>query len=269
VDDRCRIYDALDDPQTKVVREAFAALALQTARLQRMVNAIENDFRIERALWVELSSAVLEADPAAVLGCIRDWCRTHLLAGPVSEWRTPLVRVVGTQQLLRNLVAQRPAGLILTDDVVTDLVSDLTDPEQWQDGRARCEILKLNVGSYVVWATFAEDAREAFPETLAASDVACDLGFDNPAARGIAVGPDVPLLELTYAPREVQCRFPTAIEAWASDPFNYYFQPAPAGMPWGVTQPWPNSRDESRGRPEVVHSPTPLAEITGPLREIY
>ena len=181
----------------------------------------------------------------------------------------PLVRVIGKQTFVKNLENQLANGTVLTGDSIDNVVADLTDPELWREGQARSREMKLDVGSYVVWATFAEDGGEAIPKTLAASDVACDLGFDNPQTRGVAIGPDVPLIELTYEPIEVECRFPTAIEAWASDPLNYYFQPAPAGADWGVTQPWPNARDESHGRPEVVHSPTPLADITGPLREIY
>jgi hypothetical protein len=268
--DRCRIYEALSHEHADAVKDKFAWLALRDVRVQRMVNVIENDFRVPRQLWQELADAVLDGDPDTITESVRNWCRSHLLEGPPSQWRMPLVRVIGKDQLRRNLEGQVPHGVVLPPGTAADIVDDLVDSEKWQWGRERCVELGLGIGNYVIWATFAESGGADFPdEALCASDIACDLGFDDAAGLGVAVGTDLPLLQVTYSPTSVECRFPTVIEAWASEPFNYYFQPAPAGMPWGLTQPWPNAREGARGRPEVVHSPTPLSDITGPLREIY
>jgi hypothetical protein len=254
---------------TASVNARLAALAQTNIRVQRIVAATQAEQRVEKTLWLEFFDVVVRAPTARLATEIRAWARNKTLRGVDADYRLPLVRVTTRAGLVRAIRAQKtPSGYpsrAAADSIVTDLESGST----FSRGIQRAHDLSLNLAMYAVWATFriGTDERGKIPGT--AQRLACDLGFDDAAGSGVRYAGDLPLAVLEYEPAAVEAKIPTMIEAWASDPLNYYFSPGPLGQKWGQTVTWPNAVPRSVSRPEVVHAPTPLADLVKKIRMAY
>jgi hypothetical protein len=248
----------------------LAGLAASETRLRRLVDATQGEKRVHEDLWKGFFDTVRAAPADELVALIRQWAREHTASGLHSDWIAPLVRVTSKAALVRGLQAQSTSsGLGLTYAVAIRLVDDLTSA-RWESGVQRATDLGLNIGIFVIWATFATEDMTYAGLSGSAQDIACELGFDDAAGAGVAYEGDLPLLLIEYEPpTDTEVRFPTAIEAWAADPPNYYFTPAPAGARWGMTQPWPNAKPHHRPRPEVVHRPVAVETVTDRVREVY
>jgi hypothetical protein len=189
--------------------------------------------------------------------------------GPTAHWNEPLVRAVGKGSFTRSLIGQiTPTGKRIGRAAAESLVAELSDQKRWEAGRKRAEDLGLRIGLYTVWATFSIPAQPYAGLPFDAQRVACALGLDDADGKGIAYVSDLPLLLLEYVPDHDEVKMPTMIEAWATDPPNYYFTPAPESEPVGWTQPWPSAAEEEKPRPEVVHRPVGFAGLRRVVIEV-
>lgn len=250
------------------VNVRLAALAQNGVRVQRIVLATQGEHRVERALWSEFFDVVLGTPTADLMREIRAWARTRTLQGIDAKFELPLVRVTPRAAFIRAIQRQKTPSGCPSAAVARSLVDDLSSARNFRRGLQRAQDMSLNLSLYAVWATFRTGvgARAQIPRT--AQRLACDLGFDDAAGRGVAYRGDLPLAVLEYKPLHVEPKIPTMVEAWASDPLNYYFSPGPLGQNWGQTMIWPNPVPRSVSRPEVVHAPTPLADLVQAIRMV-
>ena len=160
------------------------------------------------------------------------------------------------------------AGRPLPDSTIDQLIEMLLDRTKWEAGVTWAQALKLRLSRYSVWSTFNRDGLPYGDlEHLTAEEIASELGFDDADGMGVAWSGDRPLLLFEYDVGGLEIHVPTVVEAWGSDPVNYYFSPAPTGMKWGLTRPWPNAGNEAYARPEVVHDPPVFDSITSVFKE--
>lgn len=261
-------------PAAEEIIQKWLHLAESDGRLRNVVEQIQNDARVDAALWAELH-AIVSASPASdILHLVRNWARSHVLSGPASHYFTPLTRVTNFEDFWRTLVLQAgdpsSSAVPLTETQARRLVQELCDPALWRRAVRRAQDLGLMLGQYVVWATF--DPAGASPYAglaLSVNHVAASLGFDDPDT-GDARWTKLPLLLLSYEPDHAfQPHFPTVVEALASDPLNYYFRVAPRGSRNGLTQTWRQVPIGVTPRPEIVHQPLPLSSLCQPITALH
>jgi hypothetical protein len=118
----------------------------------------------------------------------------------------------------------------------------------------------------VMWSAFDKSGREpldSLPKT--ASDVAAVLGL-HPKVTGKR------LLLLYYSlPLQLDAYIPRVVEAYASDPWVYFFKPASAvdaDAGHGRTYVWPSHASRYAGLPEVVHRPIKGSSLLNQLEEL-
>lgn len=238
------------------------ALASTSARLQGAVAATQSEHRVEDPVWQEFFDLIHSTEIDELHAAIRDWARSRTRLGPRSQWFRPLVRAVTRTAFIDAVRAQKTAhGAFLTARAVREIVDNLTDEHRWQVGQQKAVDLGIDIGRFTIWATFSSTPQAFAGLPSSATGVARELGWDDGITRGVYYKGARPIFLLEYNPSDENILFPTMIEAWASDPLNYYFQPAPAGAPHGRTRPWANSPEGTLPRPEVVHSPYSMAAL--------
>ena len=184
------------------------------------------------------------------------------------------MRAVPRSKFIAGLESQsaKPGRLALDAAVAESICDDLVSKTRWRYGVARAKKYGLLISQYnSVWSTFDPSGRPyGGLGGLSGVQIACDLGLDD-ATRVDETDPwtQVPMLLIEYDPGHTMIRFPTFVEAWSSDPPNYYFQIAPAKTPWAETRPWrsPPAGYGPSVRPEVVHFPTPVAGVRSRVLE--
>lgn len=175
----------------KVVKRKLAALAATDARVKTTIDALEADSRVRRIKWRDLGERIYNTDVSDLVAAIREWARGNTLDGEKCKPWLPLVRAVGFNTFLDFLQSRDGVD---TYDAAFSIAEDLLHPDYWRIGQARCETLGIDIGAYVVWATFApEGIGEAFASTASAREVACELGFDDQSAGGVDYECDRPL----------------------------------------------------------------------------
>lgn len=226
--------------------------------MKGLIEATQTETRIEAALWDEFIE-IVKATPVRVLAkAVRHWAWSRAPAGLDSDYRLPLVRVTARGRFEVDLLSQAGhRGIALTPAFIHDLCDDLVSTGRWRIGVKRAQRYGLNLALHTMWATF-DNHGKAYGGLvgLSAVEIACDLGFDSANEKAETWTRDVPLLVLEYDPSPIRFQYPTMVEAWGSDPPNYYFTPAVADSPWGETRPWrnPPGRHVPKPMPEVVHA---------------
>lgn len=266
-------YDALPAADRPVVQEKLASLAAygnEQSRYRRAVGSLEGDQRLHQETCRELGALIVATRDEELPGVITSFCQTRTLLGKTADYRLPLLRARPFKAFCRDLLRQDDKnGGPISEDTVLELLISLTNPATWEMGTARCDDLGIAHSIYAVWATFSENGEEVFPPGTTAQEIACDLGFDDADGTAIYASSDLPILLFTYDPNDPDPHIPTAIEAWASEPLNYYFSPSLAGRSWGYTQPWPTKTPRGTPRPEVVHGRIPLVSLTQEVVEFF
>lgn len=220
------------------------------------VSSLEHDQRLAQDTARRLRDVIKGSGPSNLSRAMRDFCRANTLQGPRATYRLPLVRIVTKDALAASILAQT-ADLDLgwLPDDVAAILGDLESPDRWQYAANRLHDVGVQISRFVTWSSFIR-AGDTQLENLSAQEIAGEFGLDiNDPDELWEPGTVVYILK--YNPPSDQpthVLFPTAIEAIASDPLNYYFVPAPEGSHYGITKAWPIQCD-GVGRPEVVHKP--------------
>ncbi len=239
-------------------------LAALSARAQNIVAATQAEHRVAPVEWQEFFTIVAATRPDQLEEEIRSWARRRTRLGPPSTWTSPLARAITRTRLVSALRAQpTKSGTRLTLTAANNLIDGLVDNRDWPASVQLADDLGLRMGLFTIWATFSETGGQPYaglPHNATA--LARELGWDDADSKGVYYKGDRPILLLEYESEDDDLRFPTMIEAWATEPLNYYFLPAPIGASHGRTKPWANAPDGTPGWPEAVHAPYGARSLT-------
>jgi hypothetical protein len=245
--------------EVRRVRGKLKTLARRNGRLRGITDAMERETRVEASVWDQLIALILGEPSRALPSKIRAWAHGHLMLGPVATTGQFLTRATPKKDLIEGFLAQGSVhGAPIPRSTVVSIVDQICDPRRWRAGRERAVREGLTITRRLAWATFSAPWMPySGHDGESAELISCDLGLPPRFSRRGVRTAFSPVLVLDYA-FVGQARIPTVVEAWGSNPLNYYFSPAPQAedVETGLTKPWDNPPRGSRGgQREVVHDP--------------
>lgn len=253
--------EGLPDDRRDALLQKLQKLAGQNAVCYRAVSNLHLETRLSAEGWKELllNLSSCTADPGACSKVMTDVFRRLILTGP--EVRVEALRygrAISVTRFCSMLVKQgHYASVASARRALRSLIFKPTEVLV-----TRCAEFQL--GQYLMWSTFSVDNPRKGPFEgvgTSADSIRGVLGLDR-LERGM------PLLLLEYTlPESVALRIPTIADAYAGTGWSYFFQPAPIGLLFGMTLPWPEYENE-KPRPEIVHSVITGSQLSGPIQEI-
>jgi hypothetical protein len=222
-----------------------------------VVNNLRSESRLGDAAWRDIVEA-LRQSPRRAGNLKRAYvkaCQKHILEGEAlpTPWPVCYGRAVSPQRFYKWL---KEGGYVSSIPEARSYVQRLF---LYPLVAVRVKLQKIDLGPFVMWATFdpnnpAGDPFSAFPSD--ADGIRAQLGI-NLRERG------QPLLLFVYElPSDVEPRFPTVADAQ----WHVLFRPAPPSARWGLVMPWPEVAEKEPPRPEVVHKPITGATLAEPIR---
>jgi hypothetical protein len=244
----------------------------RAGRLTGLVTATQNERRIEIDVWNEFFDLILATPMRTLERDIRLWAWNRRPAGVGAKYTLPLVRATTRSSFINGLQDQaRKKKVVLPAVVAAKIADDMVDPVEWTTARRQLALMRMNLSAFVVWATF-DPANRPYADLagLTADEVACDLGLDDARSATETYRRRGSLLLTAYDPSPETVHIPTMVEAWGSDPPNFYFVSAPPDSRHGETRPWrtPPRGHIPRRRPEVVHAPSPASGLRSHSLEV-
>ena len=243
----------------------------QSGRIRGLIDATQHETRLSPGTWGAFFLLVGGTPVRRLERAVRAWARATPPSGTAARFDPPLMRVTTFESIVGGMQSQIGPATI-PRSVLVRIVEQLHQPASWEKARRQLEMLDLRLSGHTMWATLDRSGvLLGGLSGLTAEQIACDLGLDDAKSRGETYARFSPLSLLQYDPHPQSVHIPTMVEAWAANPPNYYFSPAPAGAEWGLTRPWrtPPRGHAARARPEVVHEPSHSRQLISQATEIY
>lgn len=229
-----------------------------------MIEALEREPRLSALTWLDL---ILEFDATSDSAqALRRWGVRHQLEGPETPCHSVVGRVAEKHKFSEDFIRYSPLGPLEARAALENLFDAFTFDSERRKRGARL----LSIGGSPMWCTFSLAAGEG-PFDFCAKDhnrglaVRTSLGLETRGARARTART---LLLMEYDLPNGIGHCPTVGDAAKYDPWNYYFSPAEPGEKHGWTKPWDRGGPGTRGRPELVHRPATVADLTRAMEQL-